>query len=117
MPRNWLSSTSRRSRSLQLLEGLPGGGRAPVVVGQLLDRLRRVVGQRVQLRLAQPGVVGRVGEQLGPLLADRLVQQRPGLLQGAVEAAALAQLAPASPYLAEQVVQAAAVLRAGQARA
>ena len=46
---------------LQLLEGLPGGRGAPVVVGQLPDRLGRVGRQRVQLGLAQPGLVGGRG--------------------------------------------------------
>ena len=40
--------------------------------------------QRVQLVLAQPGPRRRVGGQLGPLLADRGLQQRPRLLQDAV---------------------------------
>ena len=91
---------------LELLERLPGRGRPPVVVGQLPDGLRGVGGQRVQLGLAQPGLVVRVGEQLGPLLADRGVQQRPGLLQDAVQPAAAAQLALAFAHPAEQVAQA-----------
>ncbi len=99
----------------QLLEGLPGRGRAPFVGRQRLDRAGGVVGQRVELGLTQPGVVGRVGEQLGPLLPDRLVQQRPCPLQGAVEPAALSQLAAASAYLSEHVVETSAVLRARQA--
>ena len=90
----------------ELLEGLAGGGRAPVVVGQLPDGLGRVGGQRVEVRLAQPGLVARVGEQLGPFLPDGGVEQGPGLLEDAVEAAAAADLALPLAGPAEQVVQA-----------
>ena len=90
---------------LELLERLPCGGRPPVVVGQPPDRLRGVGGQRIQFRLAHPGIVAGVGEQLGPLLADRRVQQRPGLFQDAVEAAAAAHLLLPLPHPAQHVVQ------------
>jgi hypothetical protein len=92
----------------ELLEGLAGGGRPPVVVGQLPDGLGRVGGQRVEVSLAQPGLVARVGEQLGALLPDRRVEQRPGLLEDAVEAAAAADLTLPVPDPPQQVVEAAA---------
>ena len=66
------------------LEGLRRGGGTPLVVSQLPDGLRRIRGQRIKLGLTQPRFIVGVGEQLGPLLADRCVQQRPGLLQDAV---------------------------------
>ena len=69
-------------------------------------------GQRVQLVLAQPGLVAGVGEQLGPLLADRGVQQRPRFLQDAVQPAAVADLALPVAHPAQQVVQAAAAIHA-----
>ncbi len=62
----------------QLLERLAGRRRAPLVRAQLLHRARGVARHRVELRLAQPRVVGGVGEQLGPFLADGLVQKGPG---------------------------------------
>ena len=91
---------------LELLEGLAGGGRPPVVVGQLPDRLRRVGRQRVQVGLAHPGLVARVGEQLGPLLPDGRVEQGPGLLEDAVEAPAAADFPLPVPDPAQHVVQA-----------
>ena len=93
----------------ELLEGLPGRGGAPVVVGELPDRLGRVGGQRVEVRLAQPGLVAGVGEKLGALLPDGGVEQSAGLLEYAVEAAAAADLPLPLPRPPEQVVQAPAV--------
>jgi len=90
----------------ELAEGFRRGRRAPLVVRQPPDGLRGVVGQRVQFRFPHPGIVGRVGEQLGPLLPDRGVQQRPGLLQNPVQAAAAPDLPLPLPHLAQQVVQA-----------
>ncbi len=97
---------------LELLEGLPRGVRAPLVAGQPADRLRGVRGQRVKFGLAHPGVVAGVGEQLGPLLPDRGVQQGPGLLQDAVQAAAAADLLALLPDPPQHVVQAAVALHA-----
>jgi hypothetical protein len=90
---------------LQLLERFPGGGRAPLVVGEIPDRLRHVGRQRVKLGLAQPGIVTGIREQLGALLADRRVEQRPGLLQDAVEPAGVPDLALPFPDPPEQVVE------------
>ena len=67
-------------------------------------------GSAVQLVLAQPGLVARVGEQLGPLLAHRRVQQRPRFLQDAVQPAAAADLALPVADPAQQVIQAAAAV-------
>lgn len=97
---------------LELLERLPGGRAAPVVVGQLPDGLRGVGRQRVQFVLAQPRLVAGVREQLGPLLPDGGVQQRAGLLQDAVQAAPAADLLLLLTDPAEQVVQAAAAVHA-----
>jgi hypothetical protein len=91
---------------LELLEGPAGGGRPPVVVGQLPDGLRRVGGQRVQVGLAHPGLVARVGEQLGPLLPDGRVEQGTGLLEDAVEPPAAADLPLPVPHPAQQVIEA-----------
>jgi hypothetical protein len=93
---------------LELLEGLAGGGRAPVVVGQLPDRLGRVGGQRVEVGLAHPGLVARVGEQLGALLPDGRVEQGASLFEDAVEAPAAADLALPFPRPPQHVVEAAA---------
>src|SRR5208282_6166855 len=76
---------------------------------ELPDRLGRVGGQRVQIRLAQPGLVARVGEKLGTLLPDGGVEESAGLLEYAVEAATVANLPLPLPYPAEQVIQAPAV--------
>jgi hypothetical protein len=65
---------------LDLLVGLPGLVRAPVVVLERPDGAGGVVGQRVELGLGQPGVVVRVGEQLPPLGLQRLVEQLADLL-------------------------------------
>ena len=97
---------------LEPLEGLPGGLAAPVVVGQPADGLRGVGRQPVQLVLAEPGLVAGVGEQLGPLLADRRVQQRPRFLQDAVQPATVADLALPVADPAQQVIQAAAAIHA-----
>ncbi len=91
----------------QLLQLLEGGRRrlaAPLVVGKLPDRLGGVGRQRVEFRLAHPGLVARIWEQLGPLLADRRIQHRPGLLEYAVEAAAAAQLTLPLADPAEQII-------------
>ena len=63
--------------------------------------------QRVEGRLAEPRVVGRVGEQRRPLLADRGVEQPAYLLERAAEPALLAQLAALLADLAQHLVQAA----------
>ena len=89
----------------ELLERLSSGGRPPVVVGQAPDRLRGVGRQRIQFRLAHPGVVARVGEQFRPLLPDRRIQQGAGLLQYSVEAAAVAHLPLPLPHPAQHVVE------------
>ncbi len=94
------------------LEGRPGGRGPPVVVRELLDGLRRVVRQRVQVRLAHPRLVGRIGEQFGPFLADGGVEQGPGLFQDAVEAAAAADLPLPLAYPAQQVIKPALVAHA-----
>ena len=90
----------------ELLEGLAGGGRPPVVVGQLPDGLGRVGGQRVEVRFAQPGLVARVGEQLGALLPDGGVEQGAGLFEYAVEASAAADLPLPLPHPAQHVIKA-----------
>ena len=90
MPRNCWSSTSRRSRSRELLVRRARLVRAPVVLGELAHGARGVAGQRVELGLAQPRVVGRVGEQRGALLLDGRVEQLADLLERAVEPAGLA---------------------------
>ncbi len=92
---------------LELLERLPGRRRLPFVVRQLPDRARGVGRDRVQLGLAHPRGVAGVGEQLRPLLADRLVQHGPDLLEHAVQAAAVAHLALPLAHPAQHVVQAA----------
>ena len=97
---------------LELFEGLAGGGRPPVVVGELPDRLGRVGGQRVEVGFAQPGLVARVGEQLGALLPDGGVEQGAGLFEYAVEASAAADLPLPLPHPAQQVIEAPAVLQA-----
>ena len=96
----------------QLLELLPGGLRPPVVLGQLPDRPGGVVRQVVELGLAEPGVVARVGEQLAALGLERLVEQLAGLLEHPVEPAGVAQLALALADPPHQVVEALAVLPA-----
>ncbi len=93
----------------QVADLVVGGGRlgrAPLVVGELAHRPGGVARQRVKLRLGQPGGVGGVGEQRGPLLPDGPVEQGAHLLEGAVEPAPLAQGAPAQAGLAQQVAQA-----------
>jgi hypothetical protein len=70
-----------------LLVGLRGLGRAPLVVGELAHRPGGVVGELVQLGLGQPGGVGRVREQRPPLRGQRPVQQLLDPLQGAVQPA------------------------------
>ena len=112
MPRNWLSSTSRRSRSwISSYAAWASGERHWY---SLSSRTAREVscGQRVELGLGQPGVVARVGEQRASLRLERLVEQLADLLERAVEATGPARLPLALPDLAEQVVEAAA---AGQA--
>ena len=96
----------------ELLELLPGGLRPPVVVGQLPDGTRGVVRQVVELGLAEPGVVARIGEQLAPLGLERLLEQLAGLLEHPVEPSGVAQLALALADPAHQVVEALAVLPA-----
>ena len=96
----------------QLVERLPGGLRPPVVVRKLPDRLRRVPRQVVQVGLAQPRLVAWIGEQFGPFLPDRGVEQRASLLQHPVEPAAVAQLALPLADPAHQVIEAAPVLPA-----
>jgi hypothetical protein len=96
----------------ELLELLPRGGRPPVVVGELPDGPRGVVRQVVELCLAQPRVVARVGEQLAALGLERLVEQLTRLVEHPVEPAAAAQLALPLADAAQQVVQAAAILPA-----
>jgi hypothetical protein len=93
----------------ELLEGLRGSLAAPLVVVQLPDRAGGVGGQRVELGLTHPGVVAGIGEQLGALLADRGVEQRPGLLEDAVQPAAAAQIPLPFPDLPQQILQAVAV--------
>src|SRR5664279_4736806 len=95
-----------------LVVGLAGIGRAPVVVGQPADRPCRITGQRVELGLPQPGVVGGIGEQRGALLTDRPVQQLPDLLQRAVQPPPLPGGPLPLPDLPAQVVQTVPVLSA-----
>ncbi len=96
---------------LDLVVGLPGLGRAPLVFGELADGPRRVVRQGVELGLGQPGRVVRVGEQRAPLLLQRLVEQLLDLVERAVEAAAAAQLSGALPGPAAQRLEAVAPVR------
>jgi hypothetical protein len=88
------------------VEGLPGGGGAPVVIGQLPDRLGRVRGQPVQVGFAQPGLVAGVREQLGALLPDGRIEQGAGLLENAVQPAAAADLPLPVTDPAQQVIKA-----------
>ncbi len=97
---------------LDLLESLPRLGGAPVVLRQRADRPRRVVGEGVELGLGETRVVGRVRKQRLALLLERLLQQLAHLLEGAVEATALAGFAAALLDLAAQVVQPAPALGA-----
>ena len=90
---------------LHLLEGLRRLGGAPVVARRAGARRAPGRRQRVQRGLAEPRVVGGVGEERRPLLADRGVDQPPHLLQGAVEASALAHLPPLLAQPAHHVVQ------------
>ena len=63
-PWNWLSRTSRRSRSSICLVRRPRLGAAPVVVGLSACTARAVsVGSVSSSISAMPGAVGRVGEQ------------------------------------------------------
>ncbi len=96
----------------QLLELLPGLLRAPVVLRQLADGPRGVARQRVELCLAHPRVVARVGEQRPALGFQSLVEQLAGLFQHAVQAAGVAQLALPLADSAHQVVEAAPFLPA-----
>ena len=109
-PANWLSSTSRRSRSRIFSYVCRASGDAPVVLGELAHGPRRVVRQRVEFGLGQPGVVVRIGEQRAPLGLDRLLEQFADLLERAVEPPAFADLAPPLASLATQLVQAAPAL-------
>ena len=69
---------------LDLLVLFAGLGAAPVVVGQLLHRLGGRGRQRVQLQLAEAGVVVQRAGQLLALGQHGLVEQLLDLLQGAV---------------------------------
>ncbi len=85
----------------------PRLGRPPVVGVELANRAGRVSWQRIQRRLPETRVVGRVREERGSLLAHRGVEQPAYLLQRAVEAAALAQVSALLPDAAQHLVQAA----------
>ena len=73
---------------LDLLVLFAGLAAAPVVVGQLLHRLGRRRGQRLELQFAEPGVVVQRPGQLLALRQHRLVEQPLDLLQGAVKVVA-----------------------------
>ena len=97
---------------LDLLVLFAGLAAAPVVVGELLDGLRRRRRQRLELQLVEPGVVV---ERAGQLLAfgqHRLVEQLLDLLQGAVEVVARQQLSATTVGLGGELVGAAHVLGA-----
>ena len=82
-----------------------GLGGAPVVVGELAHSARGVVGQHVEHRLAEAGVVGGVGEERGLLAVESLVEFLAHFLEQAVESPGLLQLAPALLDAAAQVVE------------
>ena len=84
--------------------------RAPLVVGQLANRPRGVRRQRVQLGFGKPSGVGRIREQRGPFAFQRLVEQLPDLLQGAVQPGGVAQLPGSLPSSPAQRVQAGAAV-------
>ncbi len=97
---------------LDLLVRLARLGGAPVVVGQVPHGRRGARWQRVQLRLTEPGVVGRLREQRPPLGAQRLREQPLDLLQRAVQPVPPLDVRPLLPQPAHQVVQAAGALGA-----
>ena len=72
---------------LDALEGLAGLGRSPVVGGELLHGPSDVVGNVVEEGLAEPRVVGGVGEQRGPLGGEGLVEEVAQVVEQAVHAA------------------------------
>ena len=93
-----------------MLVRLPGLVRAPVVLRELADCAGRVGRQCVEFRLAQPGVVRRIREELGAFLTDRVVEQVADLFEGAVQPALVARLPPALLDHPAQVVQSASPL-------
>ena len=95
-----------------LLVGLAGLGGAPVVGVELADRAAGVRRQRVELHLAEAGVVGVLVGQRGALGLQRACQQLADLLQRAVEPVVALQPAAPLPHLAGQVVEAAPALHA-----
>ena len=95
-----------------LLVGLAGLGGAPVVGVELADRAAGVRRQRVELHLAEAGVVGVLVGQGGPFGLQRAGQQLADLLQRAVEPVVALQPAAPLPDLAGQVVEPAPALHA-----
>ena len=95
-----------------LLVGLAGLGGAPVVGVELADGAAGVGRQRVELHLAEAGVVGVLVGQRGALGLQRARQQLADLLQRAVEAVVALQAAAPLPHLAGQVVEPAPALHA-----
>ena len=98
----------------ELLEGLRRRTGLPLVISKLPDGLCRVRRQRIEFGLAQPCLVGGVGEELGTFLADSDIEQCPGLLQDAIQPPAAADRALLLADPPEQIVQA---LMAGHALA
>ena len=95
-----------------LLVGLAGLGGAPVVGVELADGAAGVRRQRVELHLAEAGVVGVLVGEGGPFGLQRAGQQLADLLQRAVEAVVALQPAAPLPDLAGQVVEPAPALHA-----
>ena len=90
---------------LDLLVGLARLGVAPVVVLQLGHGPRGRRGQRVELHLAEPGVVGVLGLQGVPLGLERPLEQLADLLQRPVEPVLALQLAAPLVEPAHEVVE------------
>ncbi len=90
-----------------LLVRLAGLAGLPVVGAQLAHRAAGVGGQRVQLHLPEPGVVGVPAAQLVPLGVEGTLQQLADLLQRAVEPVLPLQPAALLPDLPGQLVQSA----------
>ncbi len=88
-----------------LLVGLRRGRVAPRVRREVADLRGGLLRQRGELGLGQPGVVGGVVLQRGPLGVEGLSQQPAHLLKRAVEPAGPAQLALPAPRQGAQVVQ------------
>ncbi|MBO0803070.1 MAG: hypothetical protein J2P25_08350 [Nocardiopsaceae bacterium] len=86
------------------LERPASAGRAPVVIGQLPDRLGQVGGQGPQTGLAPAGLVAQIGRQHLAFLLDGGVDESTSLVEEAIETTATAYLLLAVSYLPYQVI-------------